>query len=64
MERRLGGPGDPVDLFLDHMEQYGSAEAMPEVSLPGLELGFVYSQGRYKLNCAVTFSSCFKDTYL
>ena len=62
MERRLGGPGDPVDLFLDHIEQYGSAEAMPEVSMPGLELGFVYSQGRSKLNCVVAFSSCFKDT--
>ena len=58
MDRRLGGPGDPVDLFLDHIEQFGSAEAMPEVSLPGLELGFVYSQGRSKLNCAVTCSLC------
>ena len=41
MDRRLGGP---VDLFLDHIEQFGSAKAMPEVSLPGLELGIVYSQ--------------------
>ena len=57
MDRRLGGPGDPVDLFLDHIEQFGSAEAMPEVSLPGLELGFVYSQGRSKCNSSVICSS-------
>ena len=57
MERRLGGPEDPVDLFLNHIEQFGSAEAMPEVSLPGLELGYVYSQGRSKCKCAVIFSS-------
>ena len=27
MDQRLGGPGDPVDLFHDHIEQFGSAEA-------------------------------------
>ena len=49
-----------MDLFLDHLEQYGSAEAMPEVSMPGHELGYVFSQGRSKLNCVVTCSSCLK----
>ena len=53
-----------MDLFLDHLEQYGSAEAMPEVSMPGHELGYVFSHGRSKLNCVVTCSSCYKGTYL
>ena len=47
--RRLGGANDPVDPFLDHLEQYGSAAALPEVSIPGHELGFVFSQGKSEL---------------
>ena len=54
--QRMGGANDPVDIFLDHLEQYGSAAAMPEVSMPGHELGFVFSQGRSKLNCVMTCS--------
>ena len=54
----------PVDAFLDHLEQYGSATALPVVSIPGHELGFVFSQGKSKLNCVVTCSSCFNETYL
>ena len=48
MDPKPGSPLDPIDLFLDHLEEFGSAEAMPEVSLPWLELGYVYSQGRSK----------------
>ena len=33
------GPEDPVERWLDHLAEVGSAAAMPEVSLPGLELG-------------------------
>ena len=44
--RRLGDANDPVDAFLDHLDQYGSAAARPEVSIPGHELGFVFSQGK------------------
>ena len=62
--RRLGGANDPVDAFLDHLEQYGSAAALPLVSIPGHELGFVFSQGKSKLNCVVACSSCFNETYL
>ena len=64
MERRIEGPIDPVDLFLDYLEQHGSAAAMLEVSMPGHVLGFVFSQGRSKFNCVVTCSSCFIYTYL
>ena len=57
MDLKPGSPENPIDLFLEHLEQFGSAEAMPEVSLPGLELGYVYSQGRSKRKCAVIFGS-------
>ena len=32
---------------------------MPEVFMPGHELGFVINQGRPKLNCVATWSSIF-----
>ena len=47
--RRLGGANDPVDAFLDYLDRHGSAAALPEVSIPGHELGFVFSQGKSKL---------------
>ena len=62
--RRLGGANDPVDAFLDYLDQYGSAAAMPVFSMPVHELGFVFSQGKSKLNSVVTCSSCFNKTYL
>ena len=62
--RRLGGANDPLDSFLDHLEQYRSAAALLVVSILGHELGFVFSQGKSKLNCVVTCSSCFNETYL
>ena len=44
--RRLGGANDPVDAFLDHLDRHGSAAAPPEFSIPGHELGFVFSAGK------------------
>ena len=29
--RRMGGANDPMDAFLDHLDWYGSAAALPEV---------------------------------
>ena len=43
---KKGFANDPVDAFLDYLDQYGSAAALPEVSIPGHELGFVFSQGK------------------
>ena len=57
MDDKPGGPVDPIDMFLDHLSEVGSAAAMPEVSLPGVELGYVYSQGRSKCNRAVCCGS-------
>ena len=52
---------DPVERWLDHLAEVGSAAAMPEVSLPGLELGYVYWQGRSKCKLAVCCES-YKNT--
>ena len=57
MDPKPEGPMDPIEMFLDHLSEVGSAAAMPEVSLPWLELGYVYSQGRSKCKFAVCFGS-------
>ena len=57
MDPKPEGPVDPIEMFLDHLSEVGSAAAMPEVSLPGLELGYVYSQGRSKCKFAVCCGS-------
>ena len=62
MDSKPGGPVDPIEMWLDHLSDVGSAAAMPEVSLPGLELGYVYSQGRSKCRFAVCCGSQNKNT--
>ena len=57
--QRTGGANDPIDAYLDHLEQHGSEAAMPMAFMPGHELGYVVSQGRPKLNCVATWSSIF-----
>ena len=53
MDSKPGGPVDPIEMWLDHLSEVWSAAAMPEVSLPGLELGYVYNQGMSNCKFAV-----------
>ena len=48
MDSKAGGSTDPVERWLDHLAEVGGASLMPEVALPGLELGYAYWQGRSK----------------
>ena len=62
MDPKPEGPVDPVEMFLDHLSEYGSAAAMPEVAFPELELGYTYSQGRSKCNMQYAVVLKIKDT--
>ena len=49
-------------MYLDHLSKHGSAESMPEVAFPELELGYTYSHGRSKCNIQYAVVLKIKDT--